>query len=126
MLLIANTQEESVREFVTRHLGEEVFERCIDPFVSGVYAGNPDNLSMRAALKKVRNLEDLGFTGGILDGAIVRMNQIAAEKAKYAERDADLPTVPGGSLGTFRRGLQSLTLKVRDVLGDQKVSLHLS
>jgi len=115
--------EESIREFVTRHLGAQVFERVIDPFVSGVYAGDPMKLSMKAALKKVYNLEDLGFNSGFLSGALVRMGQLAKEKKDNAERDADLPNVPSGSLGTFKDGLQSLPLRVKEILGD-KVKLN--
>eukprot|EP00596_Hydrurales_sp_CCMP1899_P002047 CAMPEP_0119033874 /NCGR_PEP_ID=MMETSP1177-20130426/944_1 /TAXON_ID=2985 /ORGANISM="Ochromonas sp, Strain CCMP1899" /LENGTH=487 /DNA_ID=CAMNT_0006990967 /DNA_START=352 /DNA_END=1815 /DNA_ORIENTATION=- len=117
-------EEESVKQFVTRHLGAETFERVIDPFVSGVYAGNPDNLSMRAALKKVANLEDLGFNSGILSGALVRMGQLNEEKIKNKERDADLPVVMGGSLGTFKNGLQTLPLKVAEILGDKSKINH--
>jgi hypothetical protein len=51
---------------------------------------------MRAALKKVANLEDLGFNSGILSGALVRMGQLNEEKIKNKERDADLPVVMGG------------------------------
>lgn len=111
--------EETIQQFVTRHLGAQVFERVIDPFVSGVYAGNPRKLSMRAALKKVYNLEDLGFNAGFVSGAIVRMQQIAEEKERNKERDADLPNVPGGSLGSFRDGLQSLPLAVQRGMPDR-------
>ena len=112
-----------VQEFVTRHLGPQVFERIIDPFVSGVYAGNPRKLSMAAALRKVNNLENLGFNSGILSGALVRMDQLKAEKDANAARDADLPDIPGGSLGSFKNGLQTLPLKTAEILGEEKVRL---
>ena len=57
------------------------------------------------------------------EGAIIRMKQLADEKKANAERDADLPPVPSGSLGTFKRGLQSMPLKVQEILGDKKVRL---
>ena len=32
------------QEFINRHLGEAVYKKIIDPFVSGVYAGDPSEL----------------------------------------------------------------------------------
>src|SRR5207245_512759 len=42
----AKRQHESVRAFFGRRLGAEVAERLVEPFVSGVFAGDASRLSM--------------------------------------------------------------------------------
>eukprot|EP00183_Erythrolobus_madagascarensis_P006534 CAMPEP_0185843612 /NCGR_PEP_ID=MMETSP1354-20130828/38_1 /TAXON_ID=708628 /ORGANISM="Erythrolobus madagascarensis, Strain CCMP3276" /LENGTH=539 /DNA_ID=CAMNT_0028543131 /DNA_START=38 /DNA_END=1657 /DNA_ORIENTATION=- len=113
-------EEETVKDFITRHLGREVFEKMIDPFVSGVYAGDPSRLSMGSAFKKIKALEDLGNTRGIVEGAIIRLRQ---RKREAPPPDPELPEYKGGALGSFRRGLGMLPNAVKDRLGTDRVLL---
>ena len=100
--------EENIRQFVVRNLGEEVFDRVIDPFVSGVYAGDPDALSMKSALKKIHRLEGLGeFGPGILSGMLARFKEVA-EETKTSFVDPEWRTYKSGELGNFEGGMMTL------------------
>lgn len=49
------SEEESVAAFVRRKFGHEILEYLVSPFVSGVYAGDPEKLSLRAAFPLWKN-----------------------------------------------------------------------
>ncbi|EFJ23527.1 hypothetical protein SELMODRAFT_103055 [Selaginella moellendorffii] len=106
--------EESVEQFVRRNLGDEVFERLIEPFCSGVYAGDPSKLSMKAAFGKVWKLEDQG--GSIIGGTIKLIQD--KKKNPPPPRDERLPKPKGQTVGSFRKGLISLPKAIASKLGD--------
>ena len=64
-----NSYEESLAGFVTRRLGQEFLDYAINPFVSGVYAGNPGDLSVKSAFPKLFDLEQ--EYGSLIKGAIL-------------------------------------------------------
>ncbi|PIA37868.1 hypothetical protein AQUCO_02900008v1 [Aquilegia coerulea] len=105
--------EESVEEFVRRNLGSEVFERLIEPFCSGVYAGDPAKLSMKAAFGRVWNLEQNG--GSIIGGAIKAFQD--RKKNPKPSRDPRLPTPKGQTICSFKKGLSMLPEALSKRLG---------
>jgi protoporphyrinogen/coproporphyrinogen III oxidase len=62
------TEEESVAAFVRRKFGHEILEYLVAPFVSGVYAGDPEKLSLKAAFPTLDEWER--EYGSVLRGAM--------------------------------------------------------
>lgn len=73
--------EESLAEFVKRRLGQEFLDYAINPFVAGVYAGQPEQLSVPSAFPRLYQLEQ--NYGSLIKGAI----KGARERKKRAETE---------------------------------------
>ena len=99
--------EETVAQFVCRRLGEEFLDYAINPFVAGVYAGDPSALSVRAAFPKLYALEERygGLIRGMVRGAGERRRR--AEKAKDRAR-----------MFSFRSGMQTFPSAIGRSLGE--------
>jgi protoporphyrinogen/coproporphyrinogen III oxidase len=65
------TEDESIASFVRRKFGTSLLDNFAAPFVSGVYAGDPEKLSMRSAFPQVHEWEK--NHGSLLRGAIRKM-----------------------------------------------------
>ena len=62
--------DESIAGFVSRRMGREAYERLVEPLMSGIYAGDGEQLSLAATFPNLRQLErDYGsVTRGLLEG----------------------------------------------------------
>lgn len=93
--------DESIAAFVRRKFGDELLGRLVAPFVSGIYAGDPEKLSLRAAFPKVHEFEEK--YGSVLRGAM---------KSRPAKR------TPRPGLCSFRDGMGTLPRALATHLGE--------
>jgi protoporphyrinogen/coproporphyrinogen III oxidase len=94
--------DESIANFVRRKFSGELLDRLAGPFVSGVYAGDPEKLSVRSAFPQVYEAER--SAGSVIRGL--------KRQAKSGNHNQQSPT-----LASFRNGLEILIRGLVDELG---------
>jgi len=96
--------DESIASFVSRRFGREAYERMAAPFVSGIYAGDPEKLSIGATFPRMLEMER---EFGSLIGAMLR------RRSKPKETGA--PQRPG-RISSFNEGLEILPKRIAENL----------
>lgn len=97
---------ETVASFVKRRMGQDFLDYAIDPFVSGVYAGDPSKLILEYAFPSMRGFEKEG--GSIIRGAIRHKKRQKKEGTAYNKRSI-----------SFRSGLGILPQTIARKLGNR-------
>jgi len=93
-----DSTEESVAQFVTRRLGREFLDRAVDAMVAGIYAGDPEKLSVTQAFPKLAALEER--YGSLLRGQILgardrrKSGEVAKDRAPKLSFDEGLEVLP--------------------------------
>src|SRR5216683_5577492 len=94
--------DESIAGFVRRKFGAEVLDRLVGPFVSGVYAGDPERLSLRSAFPQVHEAEK--SAGSVIRGMM--------RQAKAGKKSRQRP-----ALQSLREGNETLVRTLCAKLG---------
>ena len=84
--------DESLGAFVSRRLGREAYENLIEPLMSGIYAGDGDQLSLASTFPYLRDLE---IKYGSLARGALQMRAQSNGKAMQGSRSAFLTPTTG-------------------------------
>ena len=98
-----DASNESVHAFFSRRLGSEVADRLVEPFVSGIWAGRSDALSVAQAFPSLARAER--EFGSLTRGGVAAL--FRRPRGKGAR----------GGLLSFESGLEALPRRLAEVLG---------
>lgn len=92
--------EESVADMVVRRLGKSYLGYAVDPFISGIYAGDPARLVTKYALPKLYALEQ--NYGSFIKGSLRKSREKKSDEERKATREVFSAT---GGLGNLINAL---------------------
>lgn len=84
--------DESLGSFISRRLGREAYENLIEPLMSGIYAGDGNQLSLASTFPYLRDLE---LKHGSLARGALQMRKQSNGKAVQGSRSAFLTPTTG-------------------------------
>ncbi len=110
--------DESLADLVLRRMGKSFLKYAIDPFILGVYSGDPKKLIVKYALPKLYNLEQ--NYGSFIGGAIKKSKEPKTDWEKKATKEVfslqgglkSLVNALGEQIGADRFHLNQKNLKV--------------
>lgn len=103
---------ESLASFVKRRMGQSFLDYAIDPFIGGVYAGDPNYLITRFAVPKIYNLEQT--YGSLIGGSV---------KKPMKEKKTELEKRVSRKTFSMVGGLVHLTTALYESAGTEKFVL---
>ncbi len=102
------TGDESLGAFVRRRFGGEVLERVVQPLIGGIYAGDPDTLSLKATIPRFFEMEQRHRS---VIKAMVAQRRAAAKQHSGASAGTGGPAGSGaryGELASFDLGMETI------------------
>lgn len=103
---------ESIADLVVRRMGKSYLDYAIDPFISGIYAGDPTQLVTRFALPKLYQLEQ--NYGSFIRGAMKKHTEPKDERTKKATKE----------VFSAKGGLQYLINALVKSIGNENILLN--
>jgi oxygen-dependent protoporphyrinogen oxidase len=76
-----HNQNTSVAEFISKRFGEGILHQFVEPFVTGIYSGNPQNMSAKHTLKLIWEAEQ--EYGSVIKGMIKKERKAKAKMFNF-------------------------------------------
>eukprot|EP01138_Halocafeteria_seosinensis_P000087 gb/GECG01000089.1/.p1 GENE.gb/GECG01000089.1/~~gb/GECG01000089.1/.p1 ORF type:complete len:538 (+),score=70.45 gb/GECG01000089.1/:1-1614(+) len=122
--------DESVDSFFRRRLGDDIADRMVDPMISGVYAGDSAQLSIKSVFPSLYHMER--EYGSLMKAMLFGKSQSFSDTANGAEemlqiQDKKIEELTNHGSISFRHGVSQLANRAVELLStDENVAVETS